>query len=252
MQIDWWTLALQAINFLILAWLLQRLLYRPVRAVIARRQEAAEEAFAKAAEAKKEAAEAKRRFEALRAELADQRQRTLKEIHEEMESERRHVLEAARREAAELTDAARSKLEAEREVALADLREHTAELAATLARRLLEQVECGSLPDSFLHRVESYLGDLPEDQLTSLREELAGDGAALVVTTAQPLNSRQQQRWRKRLRDRLGDTTAIDFAADPSLIAGTDLHFPHAVLHFDLADSIDAAKRRIAGNDHAA
>ena len=35
MRIDWWTLALQAANFLVLVWLLQHFLYRPVQAIIA-------------------------------------------------------------------------------------------------------------------------------------------------------------------------------------------------------------------------
>ena len=38
MQIDWWTLALQTINFLVLVWLLTHFLYRPVRQVIAERK----------------------------------------------------------------------------------------------------------------------------------------------------------------------------------------------------------------------
>ena len=42
MRIDWWTLALQAANFLVLVWLLQHFLYRPVQGIIAERQQRAE------------------------------------------------------------------------------------------------------------------------------------------------------------------------------------------------------------------
>ena len=38
MPFDWWTFALQAINFLILAWLLQHFLYQPVMRVVAARR----------------------------------------------------------------------------------------------------------------------------------------------------------------------------------------------------------------------
>ncbi len=40
MTIDWWGLGLQAVNFLILAWLLARVFWRPVAGAIAKRQEA--------------------------------------------------------------------------------------------------------------------------------------------------------------------------------------------------------------------
>ncbi|MDR3453737.1 MAG: F0F1 ATP synthase subunit B, partial [Rhodoferax sp.] len=41
MKIDWWTLGLQAINVVVLVWLLSRFLFKPVAAIIAERQAAA-------------------------------------------------------------------------------------------------------------------------------------------------------------------------------------------------------------------
>ncbi|MEO0035300.1 MAG: synthase, partial [Pseudomonadota bacterium] len=38
MSLDWSSLALQTVNFLVLVWLLQRFLYRPVLAAIDRRR----------------------------------------------------------------------------------------------------------------------------------------------------------------------------------------------------------------------
>ena len=35
MRFDWWTLALQTVNFAVLVWLLHRFLYRPVLRMIA-------------------------------------------------------------------------------------------------------------------------------------------------------------------------------------------------------------------------
>src|SRR5271169_6452619 len=39
MNFSWWTFALQAVNFLILIWLLRRFLFKPVSAIVARRQQ---------------------------------------------------------------------------------------------------------------------------------------------------------------------------------------------------------------------
>ena len=49
-----WTLALQAINFLVLAWLLQRLLYRPLVRVIAERKRQADKGLSRLMEILKE------------------------------------------------------------------------------------------------------------------------------------------------------------------------------------------------------
>src|SRR6516162_2859657 len=59
MQIDWWTLGLQAVNALVLIWLLARFLYRPVVDAIAARQQAAGKLLADA-QAAKAAAESER------------------------------------------------------------------------------------------------------------------------------------------------------------------------------------------------
>ena len=59
MQIDWWTLGLQAVNALVLIWLLAHFLFRPVVDAIAARQKAAGQLLADA-KAAKEAAESER------------------------------------------------------------------------------------------------------------------------------------------------------------------------------------------------
>ncbi len=43
MRIDWWTLALQTVNVLILIWILSRFLFHPVVAIIDERRAAAAE-----------------------------------------------------------------------------------------------------------------------------------------------------------------------------------------------------------------
>src|SRR6516162_6995143 len=59
MRIDWWTLGLQAVNALVLVWLLAHFLFRPVVDAIAARQKAAGQVLADA-QAAKAAAEAER------------------------------------------------------------------------------------------------------------------------------------------------------------------------------------------------
>ena len=59
MHIDWWTLGLQAVNALVLIWLLAHFLYRPVVNAIAARQKAAGQLLTDA-QAAKAAAEAER------------------------------------------------------------------------------------------------------------------------------------------------------------------------------------------------
>lgn len=251
MQIDWWTLALQAVNFLILVWLLQRFLYRPVREVIEKRRALAEQAFSEAAQQKAAAEDAQRRFEEGRAELVRERQDLLNKTHEELAAERERLMEQARREAGQLMEAARAAIGEEREAAIAELRGQVTDLAAELAATLLRKVGSGALNDGFLERIEQQLRALPAEECDRLRKDLAVNGARLTVVTAAPLTREERERWRTRLGACLGQTEATDFETDPDLIGGAELRFPHAVIKFTLADQLMRAKGILLGNETA-
>ena len=80
MTIDWTSLALQTINVLVLLWLLQRFLYRPVLAVLEARQAAISERIAKAEAAQLEAETAKTAIAAEHTSLAAQRDQRLAQV----------------------------------------------------------------------------------------------------------------------------------------------------------------------------
>jgi len=251
MQIDWWTLALQAVNFLVLVWLLWRFLYRPVREVIERRKQLAERAFADADNQKGEAEAARRGFEEGRAGLAQERQDMLKKIHEELEVDRRKALEEARDKANELLEAARESIGQEREAALTEIREQVAALAVELASGLLGKAGSSASSGVFLEQLERQLKDMPADERERLQKDLAADNARLMVVTAAPLTPEEREQWSDRLSAGLGQREKTDFATDPEILGGAELRFPHAVLKFTWADQLRKAKELLRRDDAA-
>jgi F-type H+-transporting ATPase subunit b len=73
MQIEWWTLAFQTVNVLVLIGLLGWFLFRPVTELIARRQEHANKLLADAAAARKQADETRADLERARANTTAER-----------------------------------------------------------------------------------------------------------------------------------------------------------------------------------
>jgi len=251
MQIDWWTFVLQGINFLVLVWLLWRFLYRPVRAIIEKRKEVAEQAFAKADAAAQEAAEEKKKFEAAQAQLAQDRRDTIKTAHEETAAEREKILGEAQREADRIVEKARATVAREREAALKDLREEIIALAGDLAGKILRGAGPKIADEAFLDRLDERLTSLPDEEREHLSSDLAADGARLTVTTAVPLDDAAQDRWRDRLAACLGHRDRIDFATDADLLGGAELRFPHAVLSCSWADQLKEADELLQRDDEA-
>src|SRR5579885_2732449 len=107
MAFDWSTLALQTVNFAVLAWLLQRFLYAPVLRLIEARRADVERRYADAGAAGVEAEARLRR-------LANEREQAVKQAAAEAERFAQERRAKAEREAGTLVEAARRTIAEER------------------------------------------------------------------------------------------------------------------------------------------
>src|SRR5262245_18175135 len=140
MQIDWWTLGLQAINAVVLIWLLAHFLFRPVVDAIAARQKAAGRLLA-GAKAAKAAAESERDNAAAEtARLAEQRSEALKAVEAEAAAAKSALLATAQAEADKLRAAAKAKIEAERRTEALAAEDRAGRLAIDIATKLLDRL----------------------------------------------------------------------------------------------------------------
>jgi F-type H+-transporting ATPase subunit b len=247
MNFSWWTFALQAANFLILVWLLQRFLFKPVKAIVARRKEEISRVLAEASAEKEDAERLKRELEANRSQIAAERQTMLDRGQAEVSAQRQKILEEARGEAEKINDQALKRLDEERIAAGNELLERTIALATNLAERLLRELAVPSMEQPFLGRVIDYLDRLTaQERATLLSQSSAG---ALLVATAHPLGVQEQSQWHEQLAKRLGADFSLKFSADPTLIAGVEITFPNAILRFNWRDSLSAALKELHANE---
>jgi F-type H+-transporting ATPase subunit b len=133
------SLIIQAINFLLLLFILSKLLYRPLLAKMEERSQAIkkslDEAQAARAEAQAQRAEHAARVQAAHAEAQAIRATALHEAAEEQ----RRLVEAARAEAARLVEGARAETEQDIRRARQELRQEVGDLAVAVAERLIRR-----------------------------------------------------------------------------------------------------------------
>jgi F-type H+-transporting ATPase subunit b len=229
MRIDWWTLALQTVNVLILVWLLSRFLFRPVAEIVARRQKEAGKLLADAAAARQDGERARGEAERVRAGLAAERERLLAEASAAAQAERSAQMARAGDEAAKLRADAEAAIARERVAAENALLDHASELAVEIARRLLRRLSPETATGVMLDQLFGRIGELPAATRASLG---CPDGAdrPLEVVTAAPLAAQDSARVRRELEAALGAELAMRFRVDPSLIAGAELHGRHVVV----------------------
>jgi F-type H+-transporting ATPase subunit b len=133
------SLIVQAINFLILLFVLQRLLYKPFLAKMGERtaaiQKSLDEAQAARAEATRQQEENETRLRAAHAEAAAIRAQAMKEASEEQ----KRLVEAARAESQRLVESAKAQMEADVRRAREELRREVADLATAVAEKLVRR-----------------------------------------------------------------------------------------------------------------
>lgn len=248
MHPDWWTIALQILNFAILVWLLHRFLYKPVLAMIDARKAEVRRQFDAAKDADAKARAALAEIEARRAGIAAEREAAMKQAAAEAQALAETRRAQAERDAAALLDATRKTLATERDAALAEARLLALDLGTGFAQKLLADIPPALRAEAWIERIEAHLKGLPASEREALARQLAA-GAELRVVTASALAPEIAAQWQARLRQALGVAGSAAFAADASLIAGADLYFPDTILRFSWRDTLDAARATMEPDD---
>lgn len=248
MPVSGWTIALQAINFLILVWLLNRFLYKPVARMIAGRQQQIEDAFGRAAAREQAAEQEQGKYQALIAGIDVERQRVIADAKNEAEDEGRNLIERARAQAKDIRAATQRDLEKERNALTAAAGDWAVDTAVTLSAQLLSAVAPEAPIEVFFERIVTDVRALAGERREDLRASLA-EGGEILVLTSRPLAEADQRRWQERLRGELEVGVRACFETDPSLVAGVEMRFPHIVIAHSWRDALKTARDRM--NDRA-
>jgi F-type H+-transporting ATPase subunit b len=227
MTLDWWGLGLQAINVLILVWLLSRVFWRPVAGAIKRRQEAALAMLdeGKAAQAKADAALAK--IEKTRAGFAAERDAILADANAKAEAASKVALREARTKADAMIAAAHKTIDRDKHTARKENAARATELSVEIATRLLGHFNTPEVQAAFLTQLVAAIAAMSEADRAAI---LASEGDAEIVTATEPTDD-EKAKIEQAVADALGNATRFRLVTDPDLIAGLELRSAHFVLH---------------------
>lgn len=261
MPIDWFTVAAQAVNFVILVALLTRFLYQPLRRVVGEREAKVAALLDDAARRAAEADARAQRLDAAERELGNRRRQALDDLAEEVGREREALLEAARAEVGRREREWHGSLE-RRQAEILDRVARTAvsHLAEAL-RAALADIADTELEEravaAFLARFDALGGD----ELEAIGAAVRRSGA--TVRSARELAAPLRATLRERLEGRWGHDLTLHFEVEPRLLCGLALEADGRRLtwnaeqyvldleeelrrHLDEGDDVEAARRPAA------
>jgi F-type H+-transporting ATPase subunit b len=223
MLIDWFTVAAQAVNFLLLVWLLKRFLYKPVLAAIDDREKLIARQVQDAEKKKTEAAQEQTDFLHKNDEFDRQRAGLLQDATNSGRTERDKLMEKARTDSAEL----RSKLQKTAHDELDNLNGKIGTLAIeevfSIARKILAELADVNLEERLTDVFVRRLRDLNDKQREELKASVDSSNRPVLVRTAFELGTPQKISIEAGVKAILGDQTRIEYETKPGLISGVEL-----------------------------
>ncbi|MXQ09014.1 ATPase [Alphaproteobacteria bacterium GH1-50] len=227
MTLDWWGLGLQAINVLILVWLLSRVFWRPIAGAITRRQDAAQAMLeeGKTAQAKADAALAE--VAETRAGIAAEREAILADAKATADKVAKAALKDAQTKADAMIAAARTAIDRDRNTARKENATRAAELSVEIAARLLGRFNTPAVQATFLSQLVEAIAGMSASDRTAL---IASADDIEIITATNP-EDEERAKIEQAVKDALDGTPSVRLVTDPDLIAGLELRSGHFVLH---------------------
>lgn len=236
MLIDWFTVAAQLLNFLILVWLLKRFLYRPILDAIDARERRVAEELAQADATRDKARAEQAHYREQREALEAQRSALLAQATADAEAERQRLIETARQNAAE-QDARRARQLASQAQALQlALAGRAQDEVFAICRKALGDLADAELEAQMVAMLVRRLRAADDEEVSALVQAFEDASAPLTVRSAFVLSEVDRSTLQEALQAVLGIAQPPRFETAPDLVAGIEIAAGGQTLGWSIAD----------------
>lgn len=256
MLIDWFTVGAQALNFIVLVWLLKRLLYKPIlNAVDARERRIAAE-LADAELKKAEALAQRDAFVRRNEEFDREREALRRQAREEADAERQRLLSAARQQADVMRDKCREMLSRDAGSLSQALRRRAQAEVFDIARKALRDLAATSLEERMTEVFTQRLCAMEGAARASLSAALAKGSQPALLRSAFDLPPAQRAVIEQAIAASFPGEIRLRFETVPDLVSGIELVANGLKVGWSIADyllsmekAVDALLRQPEGGE---
>jgi len=249
MQFDWTTFILEIINFLVLLWILQRLIYRPILAMLDARQQSIQAKIDHAEQLRQEAEALKQHYQQHLSAWQQERERAQRELNDELLQLREKALADIKLAQAD----EQAKLQARSDAVFASqqavLRREAVNAAYSEAAAILTRLASPELTRAIVGIALEDLGQLDDEQQAALHKAAAMliAASAVEIVSAHPLPVQDRSALITALNAASGKPLSFTCREDVNLIAGLRIVVGECQLHANLADELAFFRRQ---NNH--
>ncbi len=223
MLIDWFTVGAQALNFVVLVWLMKRFLYGPILKVVEARDQRVTAELADAKQKQLEAGQQRDTFQHKNEDFDRERDDLLQKAKAAADAEGKRLLLAAR----QVADAASSKfqqaLHDEAEAGKRALTIRAQQEVFAIARKTLADLASVSLEARMVEAFLDRLRKLDDDAKTRLGKALHATTGPALVRTAFDIPAESRESIQKAIEETFSKAAPLRFETSPDLVSGIEL-----------------------------
>lgn len=249
LELDLATILFEIANFLVLAFLLYRFLFRPFMARVEERAEEKRRLMREAEQDRETAArmhaEAERRLDTLDERLSEM----LQDAREEIETERREVMDSIRHEAEQMLKRARDEAQETQRQQLGQYEEELIDSIVNVARNLIAKSAPQDMHEKLVRELTAEVWEMGSEQMErveAVRRSLGDRDLTAQVTTARPLSPELQRELVQTFSAVADHTVSFDIQVDPELGAGARVRMGDMVVEHSVARQLDRLRDEVA------
>jgi F-type H+-transporting ATPase subunit b len=244
-QIDFFTLSAQIINFLVLIFLLRRFLYKRIIKAMDEREKKISSKLKEAEDKKEEGQQEALSYQKKKQELLDRREELFTEAREEVEAWHKERTEKARIEVEGNKTRWYEAVERQKDLFLMDLRRRAGEQIYATVSRVLKDLANEDLErqiiNTFIKRLQN-LTDEDKEAITRLNQK---EEHGIIIKSGFEIPEIMHEIVKGSVRDQVGDIN-IEFETEPDLLCGIELHARDWRITWSLAGYLDTLQDDIS------
>jgi len=245
MQINWFTVIAQILNFLVLVWLMKRYLYKPVLGMIDAREKKIAGQLADAKATKSEAKAEQDEFNKKNQVFDQQRKDLMDKAIEEADAQSQKLLAEAKNNAKALQE----KLEKASREQQADLNHQiekkTEKEVFAITRKILSELADVDFEAQSVHVFIKHINGIKEVAKDQFIQALHSTSDPILVQSAFDLPEKYQTEIKSAVTKMLGTKPSFEFKTAPGLIGGIELTTKGYNLGWSIAAYVNSFEKSI-------
>ena len=241
MNISWFEIIAQIINFFIILFILQKLLYKPVLNAMAKRQERIQKSQIEADEKMIEAKELIAKYDKRIADIQKEKRDIMDDARKEAEEKKESLIEGYKKEADNKRKVYLKEIENEKERFTKNLRKNLGNSAIKIAAHTLDAISSKELDvemfNTFILNLEDLTQNIPNHDV--LKEE------TVSIHSSRELSQDERKTIENVLKDQIKNLREINYETDSSLILGYELNLQTYTVHANVKNYLSEIEKDI-------